>query len=263
MLAILTDRTYIDYVITPVGERMFARWNPGEILYIALYTTPHNMNRHILLTVLLLGMFSFLTAQVDSLDAEMLADEDVGISESDWLEFQTQIRKDQARKSEESIKRETRQAKLLKQKIQADLGVIEEEVSMLNERITALEREDEELGRKLAKLTRTNEDLLSENNELAEASELIEEEDEETVNENLVQIRKNDQLIGQYEQRILSNQQAIAEAEERIEDTQESMARLKDQLETCKGVISSNQQLLGLPEEEDMEEEDDDEMDDQ
>lgn len=197
----------------------------------------------------LLFLFSFSIAQQTKSNDLLIPEEDVeNLLKSEEEELigmrLLAFEEEMNTLTRDELLQESRQAKNLMARVQAEMAMVEDENLILGQKINRLELQQEKFMHESRRLRRETEMLLSENAELSEGEAQTAEEDQESVNQNLRKIREIESRIAMIEEEMTEIQSQILDAETEIESNEDELDRHEELLESCELVIQSNLRIL-------------------
>lgn len=142
------------------------------------------------------------------------------------------------------LKKESRQARLLKDHILAEVSLLQRENLLYQDELERINDDIVHYEALLEKLSRENERLIAENDALEADQRTMDEDDAQTVQQNNVVIQRNEERMINYD--ILLNDLNLhsVELEDLIEENTETIERQSDLLEVCDDIIQTNDYLL-------------------
>ena len=155
--------------------------------------------------------------------------------ESDFDHFDTETK---------DLNRESAQAQLLLDHIQAEVNVMRRENLLYQDQLDRLNEDIEHYEALIDDLERENERLMAENDALSADKRAMEEEDRQTVAQNVQQFRENEIRIIRYDEIVSGFNYEIVELEDLIEENDETIVRQLELMEVCEDIIQTNEMLL-------------------
>ncbi|MEZ4686833.1 MAG: hypothetical protein R3B47_12430 [Bacteroidia bacterium] len=142
------------------------------------------------------------------------------------------------------LRKETAQAKLLKDHIQAEISVLNRENLLLQDQLERINADIDHYGGLLEDLSRDNERLIAENDALEADQRNLEEDDFQTIQQNNTMISENEERMISYDLLLNDLNFQTVELEDLIEENDETIERQMELMEVCEDIILTNEYLL-------------------
>lgn len=170
----------------------------------------------------------------------LAGDEDLDALTMDLLEMDLDLFDNESR----DLARETAQATLLRDHIQAEITVLNREIMLYQDQLERLAEDMEHYENLIDELGRNNERLLAENDALSADQRNMEEEDRQIVAQNGQLIQQNEDKILNYDVLVNDYNYQTVELEDLIEENEETILRQMELLEVCEDMIQTNEFMM-------------------
>lgn len=142
------------------------------------------------------------------------------------------------------LNKESRQAKLLKNSIQAEISLLTRENLLYQDEVERMNEDIEHYESLIEDLSRENERLIAENDALEADQRTMEEDDYQTVQQNNNLIQENEERMVNYDLLLTDLNFQTVELEDLIEENIETIERQDELMEVCDDIILTNEYLL-------------------
>ena len=142
------------------------------------------------------------------------------------------------------LRKESTQAKLLKDHIQAEISLLNREILLYQDQLERINADIDHYDVLLEDLSRENERLIAENDALEADQRNLEEDDFQTIQQNNLLIQENEERMINYDLLLNDLNFQTVELEDLIQENEETIERQMELMEVCEDIILTNEYLL-------------------